>query len=411
MNIFESISSALKSIYGNKMRSVLTMLGIIIGIGSVIMITSVGQGVKDMVFNSLNNMDKRIIQVYPKSTSSYDDMLDPDDAAAIEKINGISRVTLIRQGVYATVDLLRPDKTKSGSILGADENYGILESAEIQRGRFISQNDVANGSKVAVLQPYVAVQIFGYVDCVGETIELDIWGAKEEYTIIGILKGDTTPSAMDEMGTTPLKSALVTVPYTSLDQYYDNGDSVDFFAVSIDKDRGTQDMSKLITVILDVRHNSTDNYYAESLESGFDQINIILNGITAFIAFVAAISLFVGGVGVMNIMLVSVKERTREIGIRKSLGATEGNIKFQFLLESVTLSLIGGIMGIILGQLLARAAGTFMSNSMNAEIIPSISLINIALACGVSTLVGIAFGVYPAGKAAKLDPIEALRYE
>lgn len=411
MNLLESISSALKSIYGNKMRSVLTMLGIIIGIGAVIMITSVGQGVKDMVFSSLNNMDKRIIQVYPKSASSYDEKLNTEDAAAINKINGISRVTLIRQSVYATVDLLRPDKTKSGSVLGVDENYSILESAEIQRGRFISQNDVANGSKVAVLQPYVAVQIFGYVDCVGKTIAVDMWGSKEEYTIIGILKGDTTPSAMDEMGTTPLKSALITVPYTSLDQFYDNGDSVDFFAVSIQKDKSTQELSKMITTILDIRHSSTDRYYAQSLESGFEQINVILNGITAFIAFVAAISLFVGGVGVMNIMLVSVKERTREIGIRKSLGATEANIKFQFLLESVTLSFIGGVVGIVLGQLLARAAGSFMSNSMNTEINPSISLINIGLACGVSTMVGIIFGVYPAGKAAKLDPIEALRYE
>ena len=410
MNIFESIFSAISSVYNHKMRSALTMLGIIIGIGSVIMITSVGDGVKATIFSTLNNIDKRVIQIFPRGSGNYEDMLNFEDVEAIKRISNVAQVTRLSEQ-YGIEMEERTGTVMTGGIAGMDSQYTIIEKVDIQLGRFIDDVDVENHSYVTVLTPQNAFKVFGYLNCVGEKIEINTWAGKQEFTVIGVLAGSTEEGMMDMMMSTPLTNNLAVIPITTLNDIFGNEDKVDFIGATVIGSEPTENVAKSITTLLDIRHNTTDQYYAQSMESDFDMIDNIFTAITAFVAFVAALSLFVGGVGVMNIMLVTVKERTREIGIRKSLGATNNNIKFQFVMESVMLTVIGGGIGIALGFFLARLASGFITLGMGMEVIAIMSPQNIMVAFGVSSAIGIIFGVYPAGKAAKLDPIEALRYE
>ena len=409
MNLIESITSAAASVYSHKLRSTLTMLGIIIGIGSVIMIVAVGTGVKNSVFNVVSGINQYFIEVYPNSYT-WDDLMTLDDAEAIGKISNVSMVTMLSEWWGLELELRIPGEYEEGSLAGTDNNYMVLEDVNISKGRFISKNDVDNKSRVAVIRPEIALKVFGRVDCLGEKLEINAWGVTEQFTVIGILKG-TDENVVSSMLNTPLSRSLAVIPITTIIEMFGYEDKIDYFGVGIRDVSKTTETSAEITNLLHLRHNNKDVYYTQSMSNQFDMIDGMLNAVTGFVSFVAGISLFVGGVGVMNIMLVSVKERTREIGIRKSLGATNGNIKFQFLLESIMLTLIGGIIGVVLGGLLAILACSVISGLMLTEVIPVVSLPVIAIAFGVSSAVGLISGVYPSAKAARLDPIEALRYE
>ena len=409
MNLIESITSAAASVYSHKLRSTLTMLGIIIGIGSVIMIVAVGTGVKNSVFNVVSGINQYFIEVYP-NTYTWDDLMTLDDAEAIGKISNVSMVTMLSEWWGLELELRIPGEYEKGSLAGTDNNYMVLEDVNISKGRFISKNDVDNKSRVAVIRPEIALKVFGRVDCLGEKLEINAWGVTEQFTVIGILKG-TDENVVSSMLNTPLSRSLAVIPITTIIEMFGYEDKIDYFGVGIRDVSKTTETSAEITNLLHLRHNNKDVYYTQSMSNQFDMIDGMLNAVTGFVSFVAGISLFVGGVGVMNIMLVSVKERTREIGIRKSLGATNGNIKFQFLLESIMLTLIGGIIGVVLGGLLAILACSVISGLMLTEVIPVVSLPVIAIAFGVSSAVGLISGVYPSAKAARLDPIEALRYE
>lgn len=409
MNLIESITSAAASVYSHKLRSTLTMLGIIIGIGSVIMIVAVGTGVKNSVFNVVSGINQYFIEVYP-NTYTWDDLMTLDDAEAIGKIPNVSMVTMLSEWWGLELELRIPGEYEEGSLAGTDNNYMVLEDVNISKGRFISKNDVDNKSRVAVIRPEIALKVFGRVDCLGEKLEINAWGVTEQFTVIGILKG-TDENVVSSMLNTPLSRSLAVIPITTIIEMFGYEDKIDYFGVGIRDVSKTTETSAEITNLLHLRHNNKDVYYTQSMSNQFDMIDGMLNAVTGFVGFVAGISLFVGGVGVMNIMLVSVKERTREIGIRKSLGATNGNIKFQFLLESIMLTLIGGIIGVVLGGLLAILACSVISGLMLTEVIPVVSLPVIAIAFGVSSAVGLISGVYPSAKAARLDPIEALRYE
>lgn len=411
MNFSESVLSALRSVYAHKMRSVLTMLGIIIGIGSVIMITSVGDGVRVTIFEALDNIDRRVIQIWQQS-GGPEHRLTFSDAEAVARIDGVEGITMITETWGFELER-RDGRIRRSSIAGLDGNYNLIERVDIQLGRFIDHVDVENHLRVAVITPQTAFEVFGFLNVIGEQLEVERSGGAESFTIIGVLEGELDPGAMEAgmaMGS-PLTRGLAVIPLTTLNDILGNDDTIDFIGASISPYVSTVDTARNISTLLDIRHGTEDYFFAESMESAFDFIDTVFIAVTAFVAFVAGISLFVGGVGVMNIMLVTVKERTREIGIRKSLGATNNNIKIQFMLEAITLTLIGGGIGISLGFFLAGFAANIVAAGMGSEVNPVMSFTNITAAFLVSTAIGLVFGVYPASKAAKLDPIEALRYE
>jgi len=411
MNVMESVISALRSVYAHKMRSVLTMLGIIIGIGSVIMITSVGDGVRASIFETLDSIDRRVIQIWKQSGGPEFD-LTISDAEAIARLDGVEDITMITEAWGFQLER-RDGRIRRASLAGIDGNYNLIERANVQLGRFIDHVDVENHLQVAVITPQTAIEVFGFLNVIGEQIELEYWGGTERFTVIGVLEGDSDPGMMESMmaGATPLTRSLALIPLSTLSDILGAEDTIEFIGASVSPYVSTVEMAISISTLLDIRHGTEDYYFVQSMESTFDFVDTIFVAVTAFVAFVAGISLFVGGVGVMNIMLVTVKERTREIGIRKSLGATESNIRWQFVLEAITLTLIGGGIGIALGFLLADYAASVISIGMGTDVHAVISPVNVAVAFIASTAIGIVFGVYPAGKAAKLDPIEALRYE
>ncbi|MCL2356487.1 MAG: ABC transporter permease [Defluviitaleaceae bacterium] len=402
MNIFESITSAVYSVLANRMRSVLTMLGIIIGISAVIMITSVGQGLQTgmseifadfgagtMTVNMRNN---------PANPATRRDRLTLESAEFIAEHPDVAVVS-VASGSNARVQLRNPTETTSLTIIGADENFRQAQNVDVRFGRFLATLDVDRSAPVVVIDSTLARDIFGRTDVVGETIRVTFWFGTVDLTVIGVFRNNDPMAGMFGMATTAF------IPITHFQRLFNTDNMVDqLLVISEDLDR-LDSIATEVTRLLSLFHGNEDRYQVTVLMSQIDMINDVLGMITGFVALVALVSLAVGGIGVMNIMLVTVTERTREIGIRKSLGATDGNIRFQFLVEAMILTLSGGIIGIILGYYGGFALGGLLDLS------PAVSIPTVILTVAASSLVGIIAGVYPAHKAAKLDPIEALRYE
>ncbi len=399
MQLKESILSALRSVAGNKMRSVLTMLGIIIGISAVIMITSIGQGFQASVTEQFNQLGATSLQISVK----YDDQLLSSDLLTMRDIDvlmthpEVSSVAPLFQ-TSGRVKLKNPAQSSRCYFFGSTEAYKNVQSLDLRYGRFLTAPDVTSSSKVVIIDETLSKKIFGRANSVGETIKSSFWFGEAELTVVGVYRNADFGTAMFEMPT------MAYMPITTIMKMH-NTEYVDNIFVNV-KDLENIDRTALeISKILSLSHNNTNKYNVQNLMKQMDTVNSVLGNITAFVALVAFISLVVGGIGVMNIMLVTVTERTREIGIRKSLGATDGNIKFQFLVEAMILTAIGGIIGIALGL----AGGFALGNAIKIQ--PYVHIPYMLLTVGISCAIGIVFGVYPASKAAKLDPIEALRYE
>jgi len=402
VNIFESITSAAHSVFANRMRSVLTMLGIIIGISAVIMITSIGQGVQ----NSMNEMFAEFgagtlmvnVRQNAANPATRRDMLTLESAAFLAEHPDVSVVS-VASGSSARVQLRNPSETSHVQIIGADENLRQAQNVDVRFGRFLASVDVDRAAPVVVIESTLAREIFGRTDVVGETIRATFWMGTVDLTVVGVSRNNDPMAGMFGMPTTAY------IPITYFQRILNRDDVVDqLLVIAEDLDRLDETATE-VTRLLSVFHGNEDRYQVTTIMSQIDMLSGILSTITGFVALVAFISLAVGGIGVMNIMLVTVTERTREIGIRKSLGATEGNIRFQFLVEAMILTASGGIIGIFLGYYGGFALGSLMGLS------PAVSIPTVVGTVLASSLIGIAFGVYPAHKAAKLDPIVALRYE
>jgi putative ABC transport system permease protein len=375
------------------------MLGIIIGISAVIMITSMGQGFQASINEQFAKMGAVGLEVSVK----YDEVINDGDRLTLDDVDLLqTHPSVADTAPYGTllgkVKMKNPAETSNVYFVGTNENFKDVQGVEISKGRFLIQSDVSGAAAGIVIDSNLAKKIFGRTDAVGKTIHADFETGGSDLTVVGVYDTVDFGSSMFEM------PSIAYIPITTL-QRIDNGDYIEAVYVNV-RDKETIDRTALeISKLLSLRHNNENKYNVQNLLQQIDSVNDLLATVTSFVGLVAAISLFVGGIGVMNIMLVTVTERTHEIGIRKSLGATNGNIRFQFLVEAMILTVIGGLVGIVLGYLGGSALGSVV------DLKPVVSVPTVALTVIVSSVIGIVFGVYPAGKAAKLDPIEALRHE
>lgn len=399
MNLTESVKSAVINVFSNKMRSILTMLGIIIGISSVIMITSVGTGFKNSISDTFSQMGIEGIKLMIKTDKEIknSDYFTENDITFLKQNPNVNHVSPVVMDT-CTVNLRTVGDTQNCIVLGTNNELKYSQSIKITNGRFLMDKDSSNHSNVVVIDGKLSRKIFGREDSVGEKIKAKFKTVSIDLTVVGIFKSEDVSVSAFNM------PSYVYVPYTTLLEFSSSKNLDTFLITAYDKNK-LDALSTEIVRLLEIRHNTSEKYYTQNIVQTMESINNTLNMVTSFIVLVAAISLLVGGIGVMNIMLVTVTERTREIGIRKSLGATNANIKFQFLIEAVILTVIGGILGIILGY----SGGSILGSIVNVS--PDFSIGAVFITVLISSAIGIIFGVYPAGKAAKLDPIEALRYE
>lgn len=404
--LLEYLKMAVDNIRANKGRSILTMLGIIIGISSVIMIMSIGQGAKGEIGDQLNAVAGGQIFISGAYVDSDQIYLTPEDLEAIKEVEGVKGVT---PNDSMSGKLISPrDIEFDVGITTGTEDLKYTHNPEMKYGRYFTDSDVEAMNLVAVIGESDARKLFGTDDVVGMSVEATIYDTTQEITMIGVIKEEQTDDSglVSSMMYNSNRVSLY-MPYTAnfafgyiLDEFYG------IFVIA-DSGYSSVAVSSEIVSLLERRYQvqGEDKFYVEDAESQIKMITDVLDMLTAFIAFVAAIALLVGGIGVMNIMLVSVTERTREIGIRKALGARTRSIMMQFLSESAIITAMGGMIGIVLGILGAKAICSLPMLGFPA----GISISTIILATLFSSCVGIFFGIYPARKAAKLSPIEALR--
>ena len=399
---WEYIKIALMNIRSNKGRSVLTMLGIIIGITSVIMILSIGDGVKGQVSDELNALAGGLIGIYVNNEQSEEEIyFDEDDFEAIrEKIEGVKGVTPVYT-LYGSVIGRKGEFTAYTT--GGSESMEFYQSEPIVQGRYFTAADYYAGNRVCVITQQAAKKLFGTTDVTGLTIEVTLYGVTQDLTIVGI-RQDSASAMFSMYGNMINIEVPLNLLSASYGQYF--GGFTDFYVISESPALNTQ-ITQSVIRLMESRHDVRNQgvIMVQNMQDQISQINSVMGSISIFVVIVAAISLLVGGIGVMNIMLVSVTERTREIGIRKSLGARTGSILLQFLAESAVITLIGGLIGIALGVAGAQAIGGAIGFSAR------ISAATVLGASVFSAGVGIFFGIYPARKAARLSPIEALRHE
>jgi putative ABC transport system permease protein len=402
MKFLESLKMAISSIKSNKMRSFLTMLGIIIGISSVITIVSLGQGGQNSITGKLNSIGATTVNVRVDGQNAQSsDYISYNDIKAIS--DKVPSVKYVSPSVTKSGVAVSNIKSKRAQISGSNVDYSSIADMDFVYGRYFNENDYLNAKAVVIIDENAAKSLFGFSDCIGMSFNLGPKASTKKVTVIGVTSSSSIFGGFSN-DNIPIQ---VYTPATFLQTMYSSDFVIDTIVISSTDKDSNESAGNGAVAVLESRHNNRGQeiYKPSSLLTQVNQINSVLGIFTAFIGAVAAISLLVGGIGVMNIMLVSVTERTREIGIRKAIGANTNVILVQFLTESVILSLIGGILGMIIGITGATLIGNF------AGITASISPIVIIGAILFSSAVGIIFGVYPARQAAKLDPIEALRYE
>ena len=408
MNLLSSFIEALESLTSNKLRSGLTILGIVIGVAAVIAMISIGRGAENTITGSIQGIGTNLLFVF---RGGSEDVRNPKpitlgDANAIADHFQAPSVMGVAPMLSGSVKVAAGGESVITSIEGVTAEYGPVRNVGVTEGEFISEEHLLGQASVVLLGPDVADKLFGRKEgLVGETVRIE----GQPFRVIGVLesKGGSSFSNQDDRVIVPLTTAQIRLLRRS------TTDRIDLLVVQAVNAQLVPQASEEIAQILRSRHRSEiglDDFTILTQQDFLDTARTITNVLTIFLGGVAAISLLVGGIGIMNIMLVSVTERTREIGLRKALGARKMDIMVQFLTESSVLSLAGGVIGIILGWVISFVVGRIAAAN-NAAINPAIGLDTILLATLFSTAVGLFFGLYPANRAANLEPVEALRYE
>ena len=402
MNLMESFKSALQNVKANKMRSFLTMLGIIIGISSVITIVSIGQGGKEAMTGQFQEIGTNIINVQVKAMDTSVEARDYftlKDADLLKE--KISEVEWVAPSISDRGYLKNENESTFTRVSAVNEYYDELLNLTLLEGRFVNEKDVQNARNVAVIDDISAEKLFGTTNVIGKRVKVSNQSYDTYVTVIGVCENPSGGMAAMFGDNLP---GMAYVPITISDKVLQSS-QISEMGVSLKDMSQSKETATKITRLLEKSHRNVDKYAASEGFTEMDTINSVLDIFTLVIGAIAGISLIVGGIGVMNIMLVSVTERTREIGTRKALGAQNKDIMLQFLTESLIICLIGGIIGMTLGVALGLVIGSIINIPLG------VSPLVILAAFGFSSAVGIFFGLYPAQKAAKLDPIEALRYE
>ncbi|KPJ55905.1 hypothetical protein AMJ49_06145 [Parcubacteria bacterium DG_74_2] len=407
MKISDLLQEAYSAVSMNKVRSGLTILGIIIGIGSVVAMISIGQGAQGEIQSNIESIGSNLIMVMPgfqmgqasgvRSGRGSAQTLTQEDAEAIEE--QINFVKAVASETSRRYQITAKGTNTNTSVIGTVASYSQVKNLEIELGSFISGQHLKSLSKVAVLGPTTRDDLFGEnINPLGQKIRIN----RIDFTVIGVTqaKGGTGFGSQDDMVLIPLSTA----------QRFLSGDNyLSTINVQAQDSNYMANIQQQVTNLLLTRHNISDPQMADfSVMNQADIVETassIANTFTVLLAAIAGISLIVGGIGIMNMMLTTVTERTREIGLRKAIGAKNKDISFQFLTEATMLTFIGGVVGIILGWFISLLITEF------GGMATSVSAFSILLAFGVSAAIGMGFGYYPARRAASLNPIEALRYE
>lgn len=392
MTIFKSFKLALFSLVNNKMRSFLTMLGIIIGVAAVIILISVVDGMTGEMTSQFETFGTTALTVTVTDRSGQKKVEAEQLYEFVEEnsewFTGVSPNVTVMGSIRTT-----GSDSITTSMTGVSEQYAELKKLNVTDGRFLGYGEVAYKSNVCVIGTYIKQEVFGNEDAVGKTIKINGY----TFTVVGVLeeKSDSSETSEDN---------CVYIPYTTAQSLAQSKTIGSYTVGAANEESVTASSEKLEAFLLECLGDD-DYFTVTSLEEILDTINDIIGKMKLMLVAIAGISLLVGGIGIMNIMLVSVTERTREIGIRKSLGAKKKDIMSQFVIEAGTVSGIGGVLGIVVGAIASYAVGRLLGITA----IPSLSTIGISV--GISVGIGILFGFLPANNAAKLNPIDALRYD
>ncbi|MBX7246093.1 MAG: ABC transporter permease [Candidatus Sumerlaeaceae bacterium] len=405
------VKVALKSIAANKLRSILTMLGVIIGVAAVIAMLALGAGTREKITESVRQMGANLLTVSPGQRQTFgvrqgtQENLTLEDAQAV--LAQVPEITMVTPEVSSSFQAKFMNKNTRTSVRGVAITYFPARNTSVEKGRGFTEADVDRQARVAVLGAKTATDLFDTMDPVGETVKIK----GINFLVVGVTKpkGDQGFFNPDDM---------ILIPYTTAMKQLIGKENLNTMYLTVKKDGDMVAVQEKVTQVLRRQHRiqagAPDDFNIRNLQEVSDSLNQVAEVFTMLLAGVAAVSLLVGGIGIMNIMLVTVTERTREIGIRKALGARRSDVMTQFLLEAVTLSLTGGMLGVSLGvgTILAfnHVMTGFATPGQKAFSAP-IEMWPMLLSFSFSVFVGVFFGWYPARKAARLDPIEALRYE
>ncbi len=407
MNIFKYIREAIESLLSNKMRTFLTMLGIVIGVASVISMLAIGEGASASITSSIESMGTNVIFISRDSSVSQSRAITISDANALSTLES-TNFTAVAPIVSSNREVSFSGNSITAQIYGVTPEYATVRKESVSYGSFITNDQVENRSTVAVIGVDIAEELYGTTtNLVGSKIRIGNY----LYTIIGVLesKGGTAIGSSDNQVFVPITTAQ-----TRLISWSSTQNEVDQIYVSATSAETINAAMNEITSVLKNRHGLSliddADFQLFSQESLTEAASSITQILTIFLGGIGAISLLVGGIGIMNIMLVTVVERTKEIGLRKAVGARKSDILTQFLIESLFIGLIGGIFGILLGAGISAVVQNIAS-AANTPLNPAITTSSVLLATLFSVGVGLIFGIYPANRAANLEPVEALRTE